>query len=252
MIESPFSALSKLKPLALLSFAVACLVLCASCGRKQAPDPPAAKPLLLLDIYYSMEKGDHKAALNKILRLKEIDKSSVFLAELEALERNNMYLVETNRLLDSGDAAAAAGILDGALKRHGTIEAILDAKRTLATLKEASSLLDVLGSSRSSESMREAALRLREIADSCKPLESLGPLAAAKLLQAEEMARFETKLRAIDLRFDAEALFRVNSPDAACLASQFGIEAQRDPALKRFVGALRSSAGYRGKLIVKK
>ncbi len=227
--------------------ALACLLLCVSCGKKQAPDPPAAKPSLLLETYFSLEKGDHKAALNKILRLKEIDKTSVFLAELEAIERNNMYLVETRRLLEAGDSRAAMGILDGALKRHGTIEAIVEAKKSLNALAELSSLLDSINSPKSSSALRASATRLLAIAPDFKFAEPLVPFAESKLRLADDMDRMEAKVTLLGLRFDAETLFQSGSSDAPCLVSELAIEAPKDPALKKLAASLRSASGYRSK-----
>ena len=82
-----------MRPLLLLCFAFSALSLFCSCG-KQAPDPPRVRAGLVLDIFDSVRRGDHKDALAKIRRYKDLDKTNVFISEFENIELANIRLSE--------------------------------------------------------------------------------------------------------------------------------------------------------------
>lgn len=231
-----------------LSLALAVAMLCSGCSGRKAPEPPKLKSELLMEIYSAMDKGDHKSALNKVLRLREIDKNSVFLTELESIERNNMYLVEARRLLDAGDIDAASSLLDGAIKRHGQHDELLEAKASIASLAEISALIDSLKRPKSAASLKADAGKMLRLADSFKPAAVFTSLARAKIQEAAEIERFEGWMTLFDLSSDADILIQSGSPDAALLLAELAVASPSYPALKRLLGNIRSAPGVRQKI----
>lgn len=230
---------------ALLSVCLLSVLLASSCSQRKVPDPPRLRPELLLDIFTSMGREDHKAALNKILRLKEVDKTSIFLAELENLERNNMYLVEARGILEKGDIDGALEVLSGALKRLGAHETLAKAHAELLTLKEMSSLIDTINSPKSSAQLKESSARLGAIAESYPPAARFKPFVEAACRRAAQLELFERGRALFDLSSDADILFQAGSPEAGCLVSQLAVECPKHPALKRYLSRIALSPGPR-------
>jgi hypothetical protein len=234
-----------------IAFLLAAAMLCPSCSGRKAPEPPKTRPELLLEIYASISKGDHKGALNKVLRLREIDKTSVFLTELESIERNNMYLVEARRLLVAGDIAAATELLDGAIKRHGQHDELVSARSDIASLSEISALIDVISSPKSSAALKEASAKLVRLAPSFNPAAPFTAFAEEKARQAASLERFETTMTLFDLCSDADILAQSGNPDVCTLFAELAIEDSDNPALKGHLSKIALAPGARLKIAKK-
>ena len=63
------------------------LFLITGCGGDKTPTPPLNRSKTVIDTFNVLEKKEHSVALNKIQRLRQIDPSNVFMANLEVLER---------------------------------------------------------------------------------------------------------------------------------------------------------------------
>lgn len=124
-----------MRPLLLLSFAFSALSLFCSCG-KQAPDPPRVRAGLVLDIFDSVRRGDHKDALAKIRRYKDLDKTNVFISEFENIELANIRLSEAANALRHQDQAAAEKAIREAIRVVGPIPELTKAAADLQSLAE--------------------------------------------------------------------------------------------------------------------
>ena len=124
-----------MRPLLFMSFAFFALSLFCSCG-KEAPDPPRVRAALVLDIFDSVRRGDHKDALAKIRRYKDLDKTNVFISEFENIELANIRLSEAADALRRQDQAAAEKAIREAIRVVGPIPELTKAASDLQSLAE--------------------------------------------------------------------------------------------------------------------
>ncbi len=110
------------------------LLFCA-CGKK-APEPPKIRTALVLDIFDSVKRGDHRSALAQIRRYKELDKTNVFISEFENIEMANLRLAEAGKALARQDQAAAEKAIREAIRAIGPIPELLKASQDLQLLAE--------------------------------------------------------------------------------------------------------------------
>ena len=87
--------------------ALALALFCGACAKKRAPDPPKSRMQLTIELFEALDSGDHKTALVKIERLREIDPSNIFLAKLNKHEAARAHLTGVQAMLDEGDLPGA-------------------------------------------------------------------------------------------------------------------------------------------------
>ena len=117
-------------PIFLFFTVVSAAVLCG-CG-KRAPEPPKVRTGLVLDIFDSVQRGDHRGALAQIRRYKELDRTNVFISEFENIELANIRLAEAEAALKRQDQAAA----EKAIREVGPIPELTKAAQDLQLLAE--------------------------------------------------------------------------------------------------------------------
>ena len=65
-------------------------IIAGGCGRvSEAPPPPTTRANLVLELFDSLASKDHALSLKKIEKLRALDSSNIFLANLEISERDN-------------------------------------------------------------------------------------------------------------------------------------------------------------------
>lgn len=116
-------------------FAALALGLFCACGKK-APEPPKVRTVLVLDIFDSVRRGDHRGALAQIRRYKELDKTNVFISEFENIEMANIRLMEAESALKRQDQAAAEKAIREAIRVIGPIPELTKAAQDLQQLAE--------------------------------------------------------------------------------------------------------------------
>ncbi len=121
-------------PIFLFFTVVSAAVLCG-CG-KRAPEPPKVRTGLVLDIFDSVQRGDHRGALAQIRRYKELDRTNVFISEFENIELANIRLAEAEAALKRQDQAAAEKAIREAIRVVGPIPELTKAAQDLQLLAE--------------------------------------------------------------------------------------------------------------------
>ena len=98
-----------LKKRFVLSAVGVCLavLLSSGCSKQKVPPPPKTQPELLLEIYDAARKQQFNAALLKIQKMRALDPTSVFLAELENTIRFNRMTAVVNTYINTGKFEAA-------------------------------------------------------------------------------------------------------------------------------------------------
>lgn len=203
----------------------ALVLLSAGCGKRQeAPPPPLAKPDLVLDLFDALDKKDYKAAQNKIARLREIDKTSLYLAEMEITVRNNFYLTEAQNYIRKNDIGGAEALLSTAITRHGNHKIIVDAAKQIDNTKMLGLLIEACNSPRESSTLKDSALKLEALVPAFPDIKQLKTFAEAKLKIAADMAAFERERSFFSISSDAYTLSSDNSPVASSVIAECAAE----------------------------
>lgn len=96
-----------------------CLTAVIGCSKRNIPPLPKTQPELLLEIYDAARKEQYNAALLKIQKMKALDPTSVFLAELENTIQFNRLTAVVNAYLQMGKFEEALNTLLEYEKKHG-------------------------------------------------------------------------------------------------------------------------------------
>lgn len=167
------------------------------CGKKTPPPPPRSQPELVLGILDALKQKKHDIALKKLERLRELEPTNVFLANLEILERNNAIIVQAQDEINDGNLSGALEKVNEGIRKHGRHKDLVTASKKLAIATRISEILDVFKHPRDSAGLRKAALQLKEIGTKYSPAKPFVPLAEQKLVLAKKMDVWETR-RAIE------------------------------------------------------
>ena len=108
----------------------------ASCRKKVPPSPPTMRTELVLDIFDSMKRSDHKAVIAKIERLKAIEPTNAFLSEFEGIERANLMLHEAEYALMRNDRKRAEEAIREAVHQIGNVPNVIKASEDISNISE--------------------------------------------------------------------------------------------------------------------
>ena len=103
----------------------------AGCAKQKVPPPPRTQPELLLEIYDAARKQQYEAALIKIQKMRALDPTSVFLAEVENVILFNRLTAVVNAYLQMGKFDEALNALLDYEKKNGYSDATEQAKQRL-------------------------------------------------------------------------------------------------------------------------
>ena len=211
------------------------------CGKKDHPDPPMMRANIVLDTFTALENKEHKAALKKIARLREIDPGNVFLANLEILERNNSVLGDAQRKIDEEDIKGALDIVSEGIRKYGKHNDLVNAEKKLKVVVKIRELLEVFKSPHDSDQLRIAASQLKQIGAAYKPAAIFIPIADTQLKYAEKMHKWEMR-RAVDgLCSDINTMQQENDPDVAILYAVLQIADPDNPVLLDYMDYLKGN-----------
>lgn len=103
----------------------------AGCAKQKAPPPPRTQPELLLEIYDAARRQQYEAALIKIQKMRALDPTSIFLAEVENVIKYNRLTAVVNAYLRMGKFDEALNALLDYERKNGFNEATESAKERL-------------------------------------------------------------------------------------------------------------------------
>lgn len=153
-----------MKNFSLVFLSLILLLSAASCGRKAPPSPPKMKLELVLDIFDSLKRSDHKAVIAKIERLKAIDPTDVFLSEFEGIERANLLLGKAQDALMRNDRKLAEESVNEALRQVGNVPNLVQASADIRNLAEMERLAELIVNPLNSAALQEDISEFRTIA----------------------------------------------------------------------------------------
>ncbi len=212
--------------LSALLIALPCLF-CSCRKGSQAPELPSSRSEVVLDLFRNLEKKDHELALKKIEKLRLIDPSSVFLAELEIVERNNMIISGAQKSLDSGNLDKSRSEVENAMRDFGQDAALLAARNEITDATKISKAVDMLlKKDIDSTIMSRSAKEIIEVADKNPAAADFRLFSGEKLKESEKLANWEDRRALEDLVSEcivgrnASPLFRSTLISSAKLAAK--------------------------------
>lgn len=211
----------------------------ASCSKKEIPEPPRVYRQLLLELLSSLEKGDHKTALAKIARLRDIDKTNIFLAKLENSERNNMYITEAQEYLDQNNPDKAMKIIQDAINAHGKHKLLLDTKNEIYQLKVISNLVNSMNNPTSAVKVAKDAVRFKALIKNYPPASVFNPFIQEKIALALEMEKGENSRSVSDLSSDIILMAEGKDPAVTHLISELAVESPNHPLVREYLLSLK-------------
>jgi hypothetical protein len=214
-------------------FLTAALCALAGCSKKSAvPDPPRIKSAAVIELFEALDNGDHTKALARIARLRELDKGNVYLAKLEVIERNNLFISQAQRHLDAGYPDRALAILGEAMVKHGRLQPLADASAEINAMGQCASLVYSLEAPSSAIQTAKDAVKLKELVKSHKKGADFQPFIESRIKMAFEMEKTEKERTVFDLFADAVILEREDAPEAGVALAQLALEAPDNPKVR--------------------
>lgn len=194
-------------------------ILACGCGRAaNAPAPPTTRANLVLELFDSLESKNHELSLKKIDKLRSLDSSNIFLANLEISERNNKLIREIQQMLDSGNIKGAISETEKYLAKYGIDDRIGSTNDELGTLTKIKATIEAFEDS-DSDSIKIArnAGELKEYSKTYAPAAIFATLADDQLARAKMLREWENRRTIEDMESDYVVLSRENRGLAAVI-----------------------------------
>ncbi len=215
------------------------LLLVVGCGDKKAPPPPVSRSKLVLETLDEVERNEHASAVKKIGRLRTLEPTNVFLANLETLERNNMVLANAQTRIDHGSLAEALAVVDDGIREYGRHKTLVTARKKLAVALKVEQLLTVFEHPHDSAQLTTAATILKKIAKAYPPAAEFAPIADKQLAKAEDMRRVEMEQAVDTLCSQIDESQKEGDPDVAILYAILELVDPGNPVLADYIDYLK-------------
>lgn len=227
-------------------FRLGLIVLCAltavtaGCSRQKAPPPPKTQPELLLGIYDAARNQQYEATLLKIQKMRALNPSSVFLAELENTIRFNRLTAVVNTYLQMGKFENALNALQDYEKRYGYSEVTTRTKERLFFMARLDRGLGKLKSARRSEELESEIEDLKILTKNVDLTPKIVNFIRNKESMIPELRKLERELMLREL--GAEILDRLEAGDRKTAAVLTAVYAMEVPGGEnRFLSALNGA-----------
>ena len=211
------------------------------CSKKTAPPPPTIKQQIVLDTLTALENRNHRIAIRKIARLRELDPNNVFLANLEVIERNNSIIKKVQEKIDENNLNEALNVVSAGIRKYGRHDDLMNVQKKLKIITRIEELLKVFAAPRDSAQLNGAAKQLIKIAEVYKPASMFLPLAKKKLAKAAVMNEWENRRAVIDLVSEIDILQKAGDSDAALLYAILENVDPTNPALLNYLEYLNDN-----------
>lgn len=217
-------------------------LLFCGCGKKEAPPPPRVKSQLVLELFNALDNNDYQAALNKTIRLKEIDQGDLFLSKLENIEEINLVISKVQKHVDNDNLDKAINEIDTAIPRLGHQTILEETRKELITLKKITILLKMINNPETSLQLAKNALKLKKITETYKPAGIFTPLIDEKIELAREMNRWENDRAIFGVCSDINNLMINEETGILVLLAELSVEEPDHPLVKSYLSFLNDSS----------
>lgn len=228
------------------AFCLSTVIWAAGCAKQKVPPPPRTQPELLLEIYDAARRQQYEAALIKIQKMRALDPTSVFLAEVENVINFNRLTAVVNAYLQIGKFDEALNALLDYERKNGLSEATENAKERLILFTQLDRQIRLVKAARRSDDLEKQIGELKElmkktgkspkIENFIRENESMLPV-----LREQETALTLRELHQTSLdrlligdrrtAYVLSAIFALRAPDLA--DQQFSVLTGLDPNMKK-------------------
>ncbi|MBO4647987.1 MAG: hypothetical protein J5806_07510 [Lentisphaeria bacterium] len=224
-------------------FRLGLIVLCAltavtaGCSRQKPPPPPKTQPELLLGIYDAARRQQYEATLLKIQKMRALNPSSIFLAELENTVRFNRLTAVVNTYLQMGKFESALNALQDYEKQHGYSEITTRTKERLFFMARLDRGLGKLKTARRSEELESEIEDLKKLTKNIELTPKIVNFIRNKESVIPELRKLERELMLRELQ--QEIRDRLEAGDRKMAAVLTAVYAMEVPGGEnRFLSAL--------------
>ena len=190
-----------MKPLLLPAIAVLSVPLFCACS-KPAPEPPRVRTELILEIFDSLQRRDHKNTLAKIERLKELDPTNVFLSEFEHIERANIRIQEAENALLRNDRKRAEQAIQDAIRVIGPMPPLVTAANEISALADLEILAEKIAAPLTSAGLEKDLAEFNRKISRFKTNPKLREFAQKRIPVVKQLREREDKITLNDLAID--------------------------------------------------
>ena len=226
--------------LVISSLIIAISLLLNGCGDSNTTSSyPRSRSDLTLELLKSLAEKNHALTLKKLIRLRELDPTNVFLANLEILERNNAIIVKSQRYIDKEELPKALASLNDGIKKNGRHKDLMKARDNLEVATQVSQILGVFKNPQQASNLKRASLQLKELAKKHLPVQIFIPLAGRKLVESKAMDKREYKRGMEAFCSYIDTMIDINDDDLALLFAILEVEDPAHPTLLKYVDHLK-------------
>ena len=228
------------RPLNIL-LTVGVLSLFAGCGKPIPPPPPKSRSDLVLGILDAVKHKDYTLVLRKISRLRELEPTNVFLANLEISEQNNAIIVLAQEEINKGNLKGALEKIKDGIRKYGRHSDLMTAQKKLTVATRIKEILEIFKHPKNSAQLKQVATQLKMIGSKYKPAAPFIPVAEKKIAEAKQMNEWETK-RAIESFCDyIGEMLKENDPDVHLLFAVLEVTDPLNPLLLNYLDYLQNN-----------
>ena len=181
----------------------------AGCAKQKAPPPPRTQPELLLEIYDAARRQQYEAALIKIQKMRALDPTNVFLAEVENVIKFNRLTAVVNQYLQMGKFDEALNAIQQYEGRYGYSNSTTKTKEQLFLIARLDRQLRAIKQCRRSEPLEKEITELKKLTKNVKLSPKIANFVKKKESMLPELRKFETGLMLRELEQEIEDRFRV-------------------------------------------
>ena len=222
------------------SLIIAIALLLNGCGDSNSTSSyPRSRSDLTLELLKSLAEKNHELTLKKLIRLRELDPTNVFLANLEILERNNAIIVKSQKYIDEEDLPKALASLNEGIKKNGRHKDLMKARANLEVATQVSQILGVFKNPQQASNLKRASVQLKALAKNHIPVQIFIPLAERKLVEARVMDKREYQRGIETLCSYIDTMIDKNDDDINLLFAILEVEDAEHPTLLKFVDHLK-------------
>ena len=218
---------------------LAVLILGSGCSKREIPPPPKTQPELLLEIFDSARRQQYSATLLKLQKMRALDPTSVFLAELENTVRFNRLTAVVNTYLKMGHFEAALNALQDYEKQNGFSDYTSTMKERLFLISSLDRQIRLIKQAKRSDDLEREIDQLKKIAKNINLSPKIVNFVKKKESMIPKLRKAEDGLTNRELLTEAETQFRAGEyRNAAVLAAVYAMAApKQDEQLVAFLSA---------------
>ncbi len=210
-----------------------------SCSDRKGPPPPRTQPELLLEIYSLSRKGEYASALSKVQKMRTLEPTNTFLAELEGTIRFKIMTSEVNKQLQKGNFDSALSYIQRYETLYGASPATEEAKNRLFVIAELNSLVGKAKDTLKPDDLEKIIARINGFSKEIKFSPKVANFLRDQMSMVNNLRKLERDRMLFGIREDAIILFKAgDTRTASVFVAAFALEAPGDPGINELLSRM--------------